>query len=50
MSETTQDRPSYEEAREQLMEVVRTSGPATTLVVGHDVPEPQVTAYAASLR
>ena len=24
MSETTQDRPSYEEAREQLMEVVRT--------------------------
>ena len=24
MSEKTQDRPSYEEAREQLMEVVRT--------------------------
>ena len=30
--------------------LVRTSGPVTTLVVGHDVPEPQVTAYAASLR
>jgi hypothetical protein len=30
--------------------LVSTLGRATTLVVGHDVPEPQVTAFAASLR